>query len=48
MPSLYCIKFGLVFAGLIMVGITALFTLIYALSSLGMKQHNIELGNQNV
>ena len=48
MPSLYCIKFGLVFAGLIMVGITALFSLIYALSTLGVKQHNEKMGNQNV
>jgi hypothetical protein len=48
MPTFYCIKYGLVCAGLIMVGIIALFTLIYALSSLGVKHHKEKLGNQNV
>jgi hypothetical protein len=48
MPSLYCIKFGLVFAGLIMVGVIALFTLFYALSTLGVKQHKEKPGNQNI
>jgi len=47
MPSLYCIKFGLVCAGLIMVGIIALLTLICALSSTGVKHQKQELGNQN-
>jgi len=46
MPSLYCIKFGLVCAGLILVGICALFTLLYALSSLGMEQQEENLENQ--
>lgn len=48
MPSFYCIKFGLVIAGVIMVGIIALFSLISALSSLGVKHHKEKLGNQNV
>ena len=48
MPSLYCIKFGLVCAGLAMVGIIALCTLIYALSSLGVKRHQEKLGNHHV
>ncbi|HLO24740.1 MAG TPA: hypothetical protein VK187_01410 [Geobacteraceae bacterium] len=47
MPSFYCIKFGLVCAGLILVGITALFTLIYALSSVGVKHDKEKLGDQN-
>ena len=48
MPSLYCIKFGLAIAGLIMVGIVALFSLISALSSLGIQHHKEKVGDQNV
>jgi hypothetical protein len=48
MPSLYCIKYGLVFAGLIMVGISALFSLAYSLSSFGVKQQKKECAEQNV
>ena len=48
MPSFYCIKFGLVCAGLIIVGIIALFTLFYALFSLGVKDYKEKPGNQKV
>jgi hypothetical protein len=48
MPSFYCIKFGLVIAVLILVGIVALFTLIHALSSFEVKHKKGELGYQNV
>lgn len=37
MPTLYCIKYGLLCAGLLMVGIAAIGTLIYALSLRGGK-----------
>jgi hypothetical protein len=46
MPTFYCIKFGLVIAGLIMVGIISLFTLFSALS-LGTKHHKEKLGSHN-
>ena len=46
MPSFYCIKFGLVCAGLAIVAIIALFTLIFALSSLGEKHLKEKLANQ--
>ena len=48
MPSFYCIKFGLVCAGLIMVGTIALVTLFYALSTLGVEHHKEKLGDQKV
>ena len=48
MPTFYCIKFGLVCAGLIMVGIIALVTLFYALFPLGVEHHKEKLGDQKV
>jgi hypothetical protein len=48
MPSFYCIKFGLVYAGLIIVGLIALSTIIYALSTLGIKPHNETVGDQKI
>ncbi len=47
MPSLYCIKFGLLCAGLIMVAIVALFALFVAISSLGSKQEKRKMVDQN-
>jgi hypothetical protein len=47
MPSFYCVKFGLVIAGLIMVGIISVFSLICALSSLGIKHRKENTVHQN-
>ncbi len=46
MPSFYCIKFGLLCAGLALVGIAALLTLICALSSTGLKHDKQKVGHQ--
>ena len=47
MPTFYCIKYGLLCAGLIMVGIASLCTLIYALSRRGVKHQKEMPENQN-
>jgi hypothetical protein len=47
MPSLYCMKFGLVIAALILVGVIALFTLICALATPGVKHQKETLRDQN-